>query len=169
MFLIKKYVLEFRVTSRHRALRVANKSSKFAHLYAKGAFIQDVRPTLQGGSENPDQTGRQGGRESRCFYWKSYAYKSCNYLVCKSMFHVFNSIFMRVWRCDSHSKRDQKVGRPPGEAHLGEQGVCCGINLVREYRHTYSNVVIFANLYVTSYSYIFILSTLRSGALSDPD
>ena len=45
MFLIKKYVLEFRVTSRHRALRVANKSSKFEHLYAKGAFIQDVRPT----------------------------------------------------------------------------------------------------------------------------
>ena len=61
MFLIKKYVLEFRVTSRHRALRVANKSSKFAHLYAKGAFIQDVRPTPQGGSENPDQTGRLGG------------------------------------------------------------------------------------------------------------
>ena len=60
MFLIKKYVLEFRVTSRHRALRVANKSSKFAHLYAIGAFIQDVRPTPQGGSENPDVKG--GGR-----------------------------------------------------------------------------------------------------------
>ena len=29
---------------------------------AKGAFIKDVRPTPPRGSENPDKTGRGGGR-----------------------------------------------------------------------------------------------------------